>query len=398
MRIALTHTRFQRHGGVEGIIFHLARGLLAAGDEVHVFCDRWEHLEHERLRFHRVRPLRAGEACKVWSFDRRLRRALDRHELDIVHGFTKTSRQDVYTDGSGTLEAFERFSLPARDPLRRILRRWGPHRRVVARLEAERYRRGSFRRVIAMSKMALGQVAGRYGLGDGEIEVVYNGVDLEAFSPAVRQRERAAVRAQLGLGDVPVVLFVGNDDRRKGADLLVRAVARAGAGDAPRWRCVLAGRLRDEARLRRIAAEGGVTLDLLGPRSDIPRLLAAADALALPSRFDIFGQVVLEAMAAGVPPLVSRAAGASELVDHDEDGWLFGADDGEGLTEGLRRLAAPDRREAMGRKARRTAEAHSQDAHVRRVREIYAEVLAEKRGEASPPPGSPTTPVSRAVR
>jgi UDP-glucose:(heptosyl)LPS alpha-1,3-glucosyltransferase len=319
-----------------------------------------------------------SQALKVITFDRRLRRALEGGRYDVIHGFTKTSRQDVYTDGSGCLIDFERATLPLRNPLARLLRRWGPHRYAVARMERERYGRGNSRKVIAMSRMAKEQIHRRYGLDGPEVEVLYNGVDIERFSPERRAALRGEARRDLGASDELILLFVGNDESRKGADLLVRGMGRVDRGAGP-IRGVIAGKTRSPGALRSLAGSLGVPVDLLGPRGDIPRLLAAADLLVFPSRFDIFGMAVLEAMASAVPVIVSRAAGASEIVTHGESGWLVETEDPGGIAEGIRLLADPARREEMGRIARRVAERHSMERHVDRLVEIYREVAEAKR-------------------
>lgn len=382
MRIALTHTRFSRSGGVEAYLYRLVGCLLARGEEVHYFCSRREPFDHPLLSFHDI-PIPAGpQALKVLAFDRRLRRALRGAEVDVVHGFTKTSRQDIYTDGSGCLRDFEEVSLRLRGPLRRLVRGWGPHRHVVARLEGLRYRRGNFRRVIAMSRMARDQIRERYGLDGSEVEVLYNGIDTERFRPDERMRIES--RQEMGAGDDLLILFLGNDDRRKGADILLRAM-EALRPVGMQARALLAGRVRRDREIRSLARSLGVRADLLGHREDVPRLLAAADILAFPSRFDIFGMAVLEAMAAGLPAVVSRAAGASEIITHGEDGYLVEPEDPEGVGRALIHLADPARREAMGRRARRSAERYSMDRHVDRLLEIYREVAEEKKGSRSTP-------------
>lgn len=384
MRIALVHTRFARRGGIEGYLHSLVGHLLDRGEEVHFFASRWEPYERQGITFHKVRRWGLTGALKVITFDRNVRRAIRRSEFDVVHGFTKTSRQDVYTDGSGCLEDFEKVSLPLRNPVARFLRRRGWHRRAVARMEALRYQRGNFRKVIAMSRMARDQVCRRYGLTGTEVEVLYHGVDTDAFSPGVRRRRRAEQRRTLGVGDDLVVLFVGNDDSRKGADILLEGLHAL--GESRRGvRALIAGRPRSARALTALAGSLGVKVDILGFRDDIPGLLAAADLFVLPSRFDIFGMSALEAMAAGVPPLVSRTAGVSEILTHGEDGWLMETEDPQGLARGIRELADPARRESMGLRARETAKRYSMDRHLDRLLEIYREVAEEKKASRREP-------------
>lgn len=114
MRVALTMTRASDVGGVERQAHSVARALLDAGHEVHVFAQRRDRGVDARIRFHRIpNPIgpwvpraskRSLRAAKVWLFDRLCARATLREgPFDLVHGFAKTSRQDVYYDGSGCL-------------------------------------------------------------------------------------------------------------------------------------------------------------------------------------------------------------------------------------------------------------------------------------------------------
>ena len=105
MRVAFTHPRASDVGGVERQAHSVALGLLEQGHEVHFFCQRSDSSVDPRIRIHHVpEPVRFLRATKVWLFDVSCRRAVEREgPFDVVHGFGKTSRQDVYYDGSGCL-------------------------------------------------------------------------------------------------------------------------------------------------------------------------------------------------------------------------------------------------------------------------------------------------------
>ena len=109
MRIALTHPRASDVGGVERQAHSVAQALLDAGHEVHYFCQRADRSIDPRIVVHRIaNPLRAVRWFKVWWFDRACERAVaENGRFDLVHGFGKTSRQDVYYDGSGCLADFQ---------------------------------------------------------------------------------------------------------------------------------------------------------------------------------------------------------------------------------------------------------------------------------------------------
>jgi UDP-glucose:(heptosyl)LPS alpha-1,3-glucosyltransferase len=377
MRVAITHTRFQEVGGVERYIYNLCQRLVAAGHEIHYFCHFWKE-EPDGITFHKVpyifKPLRWA---KVLAFDRLSRRAIESHgPFDIVHGFTKTSGQDIYTDGSGCLQDFQAYSL-GRSAWRRRLGQITPHQRAVLAVEKARYTRGNFKRIITMSKLVQSQICSRYGLTAEEVEVVYNGIDLERFHPRNIERHREAVRAELGLADdLPIVLFVANDYERKGLGTLLRALAQLDGAV-----CLVIGKERSHRRQRfvRLAENLGISarVRFLGVRPDVEKYYAASDLFCLPTYFDAFGMVVLEAMATGMPSIISKAAGAAEIIVEGETGAVLpDPDDGHTLVELMRPFMDLAVAKKAGLRAREECRRFSWDSHFDRILEIYDEVCA----------------------
>jgi len=149
---------------------------------------------------------------------------------------------------------------------------------------------------------------------------------------------RAAVRADLGLAaDVPVLLCAARHEYQKGLDVVVDAlgeVRRAGPGAV----LLIAGREGNLTPLmREVMAKRGVTdaVRLLGPRSDVPDLLTAADAFVAPSRWEGLGSAVLEAMAMRTPIVASDVPAIRETVGSDERALLVPPGDAAALAAAL---------------------------------------------------------------
>jgi len=129
------------------------------------------------------------------------------------------------------------------------------------------------------------------------------------------------------------VLFVGSGFERKGLGPLLEAFAAI--ADA-RSRLVVTGK-GDVAHYRSAAARLGIADRTIwtGPRQEVERLYAAADAVALPARYEPFGNVHLEALASGVPVLTSARAGGAEIVCGGENGWVAAEPAAGPIAEGL---------------------------------------------------------------
>jgi glycosyltransferase involved in cell wall biosynthesis len=146
------------------------------------------------------------------------------------------------------------------------------------------------------------------------------------------------------LSEQPVLLYVGRFTEVKRVDLLIEAHAQAGL-EAP---LVLVGghpgEWEGDHPLEVIERTGARNVFLAGwhDHEELPELLHAADALVLPSVREQFGQVLVEAMACGLPCVAVDRYGPAHIVRDGETGWLVEPDDAEGLAEALREVACDD--------------------------------------------------------
>ena len=364
-------------GGVERQAHSIAVALLDAGHEVHFFCQRADANIDGRIVVHRVsNPLRPLRWFKVWWFDRASERAVGAAgPFDLVQGFGKTSRQDVYFDGSGCLADFQRWSVDAALPSawRRSLRRASVHQRVVGAIERNRYTPGNYRHILAISDLVRDQILRRYGLPESDVETLYPGVDLERFR---NDPERAAeARRSLGISrETPLLGFLGSDYRRKGLPVFLETLARL-----PEAHGFVIGNERSERvrAFRETAARlgAGDRVHWLGVQPEPEGWLTAADAFLFPTHFDAFGSAALEALACGVPAFVSETAGAAELVTPGVTGErLAPGATAEAWASAVGPWLAPRDRGAVRGRAREAAEAHPWTRHIDRVLELYREL------------------------
>jgi glycosyltransferase involved in cell wall biosynthesis len=173
----------------------------------------------------------------------------------------------------------------------------------------------------------------------GRVRRVYHGLDIPDAQQQERERQR--IRAELG---IPMDAFlVGNVGRlapQKGQRHLVEAMPLL-LDRVPRAHAAIAGGGDLEDFLRDLALELRVSehVHVLGPRQDVPALMQALDAFAMPSIWEGFGLVLLEAMAAARPVVASHVATIPEVVVNGETGLLVPAGDEVALAEALARLA-----------------------------------------------------------
>jgi UDP-glucose:(heptosyl)LPS alpha-1,3-glucosyltransferase len=378
VRLALVVERFEPGaGGVENAAFAIARGLARAGDRVSVIARRAAPGALPGIRLERVAVPSAWQPLRAVAFSRAAARAARRGGYDLVYSLARTEHQDVYRAGAGChLDYLERRYAGAALRLRRL----SP--RHAALLALERRALGGRTRVVeCRSEMVRAQLLRRYGLPPERCVCLPGGVDLAAFHPARREAEGAALRRALGAGAGPVWLFAGSGFARKGLDVALRALAAGPPREAQLW---IAG-ADPPGPWRRLARALGVggRARFLGFRRDLPALFAAADALLLPTRYDAFANVCLEAAAAGLPVATSRANGAAELLAGCGPAPLE-PEDVAGFAAALDALAERGARERWGAAARAVAERCGWETHVAALRALFTRVLKEREAGAAP--------------
>jgi L-malate glycosyltransferase len=176
--------------------------------------------------------------------------------------------------------------------------------------------------------------------------VIRNGVQF-----AAAQRERAEVRAELGLAGRTVGIMTARLEPVKGHDVLLRALSLL-QGDAHPWTVLVVGDGRERAKLEELAASLGLGPDrlrFLGFRNDVPDLLAASDFFILPSRQEGLPLAMLEAMQHRLPVIATPVGGIPEVVSHSHEGFLVPVDDPRSVATAVRQLLeAPDLARSMG--------------------------------------------------
>ncbi len=385
VRAAITIENFRPGpGGVESAAWQLARELGAIGVDLTVLCRQAAKPAPPGVRVQPLGGVSFWQPLRVLDFSRRAERASRAGGFDVVQAFSRTRHQDVYRAGGGSHRAYMEsvYAQP------RLLGRFSPRHRAILSIE-EAVFADERQTILCNSRLVAGELAQRYGLSPARLAVIYNGVDLERFHPRLRERDGARVRAELGL-DGPIALFVGSGFARKGLDRAIAGLAAAGA----KADLVVAG-AGDPAPFRHQAESlgSGARVHFLGVRNDVAELYAAADLFVLPTRYDPFANVCLEAMVAGVAVATTPRNGAADLIESGVNGFVCESD----FAPAFRALEDPARLREIAARARAVAERFSWREHAAEVLALWQrlrgqrgahQALAESLRSGTTPPGA----------
>jgi D-inositol-3-phosphate glycosyltransferase len=232
-------------------------------------------------------------------------------------------------------------------------------------------------RIVTGTVMERANLVWHYGAAAERIDIIPCGVDTELFQP----RSQGVAKDLLELPPDPMLLYVGRLQPIKGLETLLEAMTRL-PGPA---RLLVVGGDQDEPenghgewlRARVLALGLGDRVRFLGPqRQDrLPLFYAAAEATVMPSHYESFGMVALEAMACGTPVVASRVGGLRTTVRDGATGYLVPEGDAAALAERLR-ILLEDRatRERLGREAVRWAAEHRWPCVAEKICHLYAQL------------------------
>jgi UDP-glucose:(heptosyl)LPS alpha-1,3-glucosyltransferase len=370
VKIALVHKRLDLNGGTERDLYQTTEGLRDLGHEVHLFCSEYPVPAPRGVVWHRVPVVPLGRTLRLWSFAFSARKLPEKSHCDVVVNFGRMFDADVLRCGGGTHRGFLRRMGAQGGAGRRLWQSLSVYHRSLLAIEQRQFHSSRVEKIIAVSELVKNDILANYTVPPEKIAVLYNGVDPHRFHPGRRDEFRRSVREQWKIPlDAPLVLFVGSGFRRKGLDRLIRLWRSRELATA--YLLVIGS----DARIRRYRTWGDSVapgkIVFTGRQDEIEKFYAAADVAALPSRQEAFGNVVLEALASGVPVLVSRDAGAAEVLTGGlAQGIVDRADDPPELRAKLLSLIDKSNDPVLAKEARRIGEKYSWDNHFRALERL----------------------------
>ena len=352
MNIALIVHDLHQRGGHSAYTRILADEL-SRRHQVAVFANRCERPKDARWSSHHVRAWRGSALASVQTFPLGMRSqaaALNDYQIQHMQG---------YCGGNPNIVTAHICVAAYIDSLRAVSLRHRLSLRLMAAAEARFYRQYDGR-VIAISRKVARELQEFYGV-KGIVKVIPHGVDASRFSSAHRKRFRATVRHQLGIReDETLALYVGDLTK---AHVPLKKLASA----------------RPDVQLVIITSSRAYhwnsrNVRILAPTSHLERYYTAADAFVFPTAYDAFGMVLLEAMASGLAIFTSDRAGAAELINSGQNGFVTPLD--EWVEATASRLGDRCLLRETGRAAEQSARRHDWATVINAVEQIYFEVAA----------------------
>lgn len=372
MKLALIRQRYTPFGGAERFVARAMEALKAEGTQLTIVTRSWQ--SDDRTPAIICNPPYLGSVWRDWSFARCVCDKLAQHDFDLVQSHERIACCDIYRAGDGV----HREWLHQRQRTMGLLGKVGialnPYHRYVLQAEKKLFESTRLKAVICISNMVKDDIRRHFRVPENKLHVIYNGMDTESFHPRLKELHNAALRSAYGIPlDAPLFLFVGSGFSRKGLPALLDAMREMPASA----HLLVAGKDKATRGFQQQAqALGlGARIHFAGGQQDVKPFYGAADAFVFPTLYEPFGNVVLEAMAAGLPVITSSKSGAAEIVKHGMSGFVIDALDHAGLVGAMHQLTDRQRCQEMGAAARQAAEPMTLEHMGREVLKFYNSLL-----------------------
>jgi UDP-glucose:(heptosyl)LPS alpha-1,3-glucosyltransferase len=236
-------------------------------------------------------------------------------------------------------------------------------------------RRGRYRRIVAISERVRAQLKEHYNVPEDRIVTIPNGINLSRFDPS-NISARKAVREHFDIPqDAGLVLFVGSQYRLKGLEFAIRALAEM---KTEAFLLVVGG--DKVAPFKRLAEQLNLADRVIfaGSRNDLPNIYPAADAFVLPTLYETFALVCIEAMASGLPVLACPVGGIEDYLRDGENGFHIQREPEEIAAKLDLVLNDPQLRKHLSEGGLATARNYAWHKIAKQYLNLFNDVLAEK--------------------
>ncbi len=316
MKLAFCLFKFFPFGGLQRDFLKIALACQKRGHSVHVYAMEWKGEVPDGFSLHLIDVKGRTNHSRVLEFSQNVARKISEENYEAVIGFNKMPNIDIY------FAADPCYLFSAKND-RSFFYRMTPRFRTYSFLEKEVFTSSSNTEVIILSREEMKRYISAYGTPESRFHLFPPGIEKPPFPISESFRIRQIVKNEFDiLDDDLILLMVGSGFRTKGLDRSINALSSL--PDKLRDRCILfvVGQGEFKSYLG-LANKKRVRVKFLGGRNDVYRFLFAADLLLHPSRTEAYGMVLLEAMASGLPVLVTDVCGYAEHIRKANAGQLI---------------------------------------------------------------------------
>ncbi len=373
VRLAIVRQKYRPDGGAERFISRALEALDDDSLELNIITRSWQGEPKPAWHLHICNPKKWGRISRERGFAEAARACWQREKFDIVQSHERIEGCDIFRAGDGVHRVWLAQRARIVSPAQRLLTQLSGYHRYVMAAEEAMFRSPSLKKIICNSLMVKNDIIRCFQVPEEKFAVIYNAIDSTRFLPATNQ-QRQQSRERLNLpASARVLIYVGSGFERKGLKASLEALAGTEA------HLLVVGQDKQQSRYASLARRLGCEkrVHFLGVQNDVIPFYHAADGLLLPTLYDPFPNVILEAMACALPVITSSTCGGAEFIVNGEQGFVCDALDVPALTAAIKAIPLRTEDSRMGDLARERVLPCSPQQLANQLHALYQQVLQQ---------------------
>ena len=372
IKLAFIRQKYRPDGGAERF---LARAIDALKEDIDItlFTRKWQ--KQDNIEVIECNPPKWSRISREHGFINAVCKEVSNHNFDLVQSHERTPCCDIFRAGDGIHEELLKQTNRVTPAFQRAMRKISRFHNHRIKAEGELFNSKQLKAIICNSQMVAEEIKEYFPDAADKTHVIYSCIDFSEFNPELK-RERAKIRSELNIPESETVyLFVGSGFKRKGA-----AAAIAGLAKLDKGILLIVGKDKNINKYKRLASDLKIAdrVLFLGVKQDVKPYYGCADTFLFPTLYDPFPNVVIEAMATGLPIITSTKCGAAELIEQGTNGFVCDALDIESISKFMKKVQKPELQSKMTQEVLNTAKIFSTDAMIDNLSRLYSELLAAK--------------------
>jgi len=369
-KIAVVIPKYGLVGGAEQFASELTSRLADQhGYNFHVFANRWQGAS-AGINFHHVPIVSFPKFLTTLSFAYFAGQKISRGNFSLVHSHERIFAADIWT----------LHGVPHRYWIHCVRKKeMSLYDLATAWVEKKMVTQGNCKKFIAVSNLTKDIFLQEYNIDPQRVAVIHPGVGLNDYVTTDKKSIRADIRKEYGFSsEEPIIVFASMNFEIKGLDAIMLALAKLKA-KRQSFKLLVAGK-GNVKKYTQMAREVNIAENVVFTgqlsKEKLIRLYLAGDMYVMLSKFDTFGMVVLEAMAAGLPVIISSNVGAKDIVQEGKNGFIISdTSEADYIASKIGLLLNENIRSSMAQRALDTAAQNTWEMVATKYQDIYADIL-----------------------
>lgn len=322
INLAIVRQKYRSDGGAERFIERALQSIEKTTNlDISIITRKWSGEKSKKIKEIICNPTYISRIGREASFSREASRLF--HQFDLVQSHERIPGCHIYRAGDGVHKEWLRHKKRISSPLHKLGINLSLFHNYICNQEKKTFEDKNLKAVICNSKLIKNEILKNFNIPEEIIHVIYNSIDKKHFNPSECEKHRETTRAKLNIPkNATTFIFVGSGFERKGLSSAIAAI-----GKTKDNHLIVVGKDKNTKKYKKQTIKNSCAerVHFIGHTSDPRPYYGASDLLLLPTIYDPFPNVILEAFASGLGVITSNTCGGKDIIEDGINGFIIDA-------------------------------------------------------------------------